>query len=203
MITRTHIQTGKVKIFETVHQLLNDTSQKGWPIDFEILKQTNNFANTKFTYTYEMKKEDQFNSKDGGKYSATGSSAHYKEAILEYIDLQCRAYGTFLAYSLCFMQADKYRGRAGKKEGVTADKDLMKATFYEKAASYLREIIDNYNENYSDISIIALDKKYGRGRAKYIEMPEVLVELLKKEFCIDKIIPLKSLEDIVNEKLIK
>jgi len=127
MITRTHIQTGKVKTFETIHQLLDDTSQKGWPVDFEILKQTGHFTNTKFTYTYEMKKEDQFNSKDGGKYSATGSSAHYKDSLIEFIDDVELQYGTVIAYITCLTNVTKYRNRAGKKEGVTADKDLVKA----------------------------------------------------------------------------
>jgi hypothetical protein len=71
--------------------------------------------------------ENKLEGNDGGNYSASGSSAHYKQAVLEYVDKQERCYGTFLAYALCFMQVDKYRDRAGLKEGVSIEKDMVKA----------------------------------------------------------------------------
>ena len=147
-------------------------------------------------------KKDELGGKDGGVYSATGSAQHYKDSVIEYVDMQCLLYGTFMAYGLCFMQVDKYRGRAGKKEGVSADKDLVKASFYDKAAQYLKEIIDAYNSNYTSVSKKDLEIKYGRGRSRYIQMPEQLSYLLNKEFDImDSEIPFKGLAEIVNDKL--
>lgn len=147
-------------------------------------------------------KEDKLGGNDGGKYDEKGSAQHYKDSVIEYVDMQCLLYGTFMAYGLCFMQVDKYRGRAGKKEGVPADKDLVKANFYEKSAQYLKEIIDAYNSNYTSISKKDLEIKYGRGRARYIQMPEQLSHLLNKEFDIMySDIPFKGLAEIVNDKL--
>ena len=139
--------------------------------------------------------------KDGGSYSSNGSSAHYKRAILEYVDKQERCYGTFLAYALCFMQVDKYRDRAGKKDGVPADKDLVKANWYDTATQYLKEKIDLYNNKLGkDYHAYAnFEAKYGLGRSEYITMPLSLTSCLAGELNIEFDYDLKGLGQIVDE----
>lgn len=147
--------------------------------------------------------DDELGGKDGGSYSANGSSAHYKKAVLEYIDKQERCYGTFLAYSLCFMQVDKYRDRAGKKEGVPVDKDMTKAGWYDTVAiTYFIDKINLYNETGGDnvAKNRAFDEKYGNGRHEYITMPAQLFALLSGEMGFGLDISLKGLGDIVNEQ---
>jgi len=149
-------------------------------------------------------KEDKLGGKDGGKYSETGSSAHYKQAVLEYVDKQERCYGTFLAYALCFMQVDKYRDRAGIKEGVSIEKDMVKAIWYTKCAEFLREKIEFYHKSMSltfENSVKAhkeFDTKYGAGRSQFIGMPSSLVVLIDPSMIN---LPLKGLGEIVDEKL--
>jgi len=145
--------------------------------------------------------DDELGGKDGGEYSANGSSAHYKEAILEYIDKQERCYGTFLAFALCFMQVDKYRDRAGKKAGVPADKDLVKANWYETTTAYLNAKIELYRETEGedDDRNRAFDEKYGNGRHFYINLPANLLLKLGTEIGFSGDMPLKGLGDIVNE----
>lgn len=145
--------------------------------------------------------EDKLGGKDGGSYSANGSSAHYKKAILEYIDKQERCYGTFLAYALCFMQVDKYRDRAGKKDGVPADKDLIKANWYDTATQYLKEKIDLHNNKFGkDYHAYAnFEAKYGLGRSEYITMPLSLTSCLAGELNIKFDYDLKGLGQIVDE----
>lgn len=155
--------------------------------------------NTDLTAGVSLK--DALGGKDGGSYSANGSSAHYKKAILEYVDKQERCYGTFLAYALCFMQVDKYRDRAGKKDGVPADKDLIKANWYDTATQYLKEKIDLHNnkfgKDYHDYA--NFEAKYGLGRSEYITMPLSLTSCLAGELNIEFDYDLKSLGQIVDE----
>ena len=143
---------------------------------------------------------------DGGDYSANGSSAHYKKAVLEYIDKEERCYGTFMAYGLCFMQVDKYRDRAGKKEGVPVHKDMTKASWYDIVAS--EYFLDKIGLNNIDFDLVDTDEvqvrknfddKYGAGRHTYINMPTGLRALLSGEFDEELRTPLKGLGDIVNE----
>lgn len=145
------------------------------------------------------KSKDALGGKDGGSYSANGSSAHYKKAILEYVDKQERCYGTFLAYGLCFMQVDKYRDRAGKKDGVPADKDLVKAGWYDSATQFLREKIDLHNNDNKTLDDDrAFEEKYGLGRSIYIDMPAQLAILLEGEMQIEYTFRLKGLGEIVD-----
>jgi hypothetical protein len=148
-----------------------------------------------------VSEKDKLGGQDGGSYSANGSSAHYKKAILEYVDKQERCYGTFLAYGLCFQQVDKYRDRAGKKEGVPADKDLVKANWYDSATQYLRAKIDLYNTlDPTEHDFEDFEEDYGLGRAEYITMPAGLAVLLTGEFPdLQFNASLKGLGDIVNE----
>jgi len=154
-----------------------------------------------------VRDEDELGGQDGGDYSANGSSAHYKKAVLEYIDKQERCYGTFLAYGLSFQQVDKYRDRAGKKAGVPVDKDITKANWYDTCSQYLRAKIDLYNSTCKkgkdavteSPEAIAFDVEYGAGRSTYIEMPFNLVSLLEGEFGFNLVTPLKGLGQIVDE----
>lgn len=81
-------------------------------------------------------------SKDGGNYSSTGSSSHYKSNLIEYIDDIEAQQGTVSAYLTCINNAHKYTVRAGKKEGVTAEKDLIKRDWYLACGSYLKDKIN-------------------------------------------------------------
>lgn len=150
-----------------------------------------------------VKEKDALGGKDGGKYSANGSSEHYKKAILEYVDKQERCYGTFLAYALCFMQVDKYRDRAGKKDGVPVEKDIVKANWYYTCSQYLREKIDmtiamKDIEDFEDIHY-SFDTKYGAGRHIYFEAPANLAALFIHEFNLELSHDIKGLGDIVND----
>jgi len=143
---------------------------------------------------------DKLGGKDGGEYSANGSSEHYKKAILEYIDKQERAYGTFLAFGLSFMQVDKYRDRAGKKAGVPVEKEMTKANWYDTIAStYFNDKIA-LNNGDGSLTEDEFDEKYGAGRSVYINMPANLVYLLRGEFGFQFQHELKGLGDIVNEQ---
>jgi hypothetical protein len=146
--------------------------------------------------------KDELGSKDGGKYSSTGSSAHYKQAVLEYIDKQERCYGTFLAWTLCFMQVDKYRDRAGIKEGVSIEKDMVKAMWYTKCAEYLREKIELFNSSDNPgTDSVNFEKKYGLGRSQFIDMPMSIRGVMNPSFLVN--CALKGLGEIVDEKLMK
>jgi hypothetical protein len=145
--------------------------------------------------------EDKLGGKDGGKYSATGSSAHYKQAVLEYVDKQERCYGTFLAYSLCFMQIDKYRDRAGLKEGVSIEKDMVKAIWYTKCAEFLLEKIQLHNSGELSKKSVEFDQKYGFGRSIFIHMPSNLNVMYQSSLGNSDFLPLKGLGEIVDNKL--
>jgi hypothetical protein len=88
--------------------------------------------------------ESNLGSQDGGNYSENGSSAHYKSALVEYIDDIELKHGTVMAYMACVNNTDKYRGRAGKKEGVSIEKDLVKARWYESCGQHLKGKIEAY-----------------------------------------------------------
>lgn len=151
-----------------------------------------------------MNINDQLGGQDGGVYTANGSSAHYKDAVLEYVDKQERCYGTFNAWMLCVQQVDKYRDRAGKKAGVPADKDIIKANWYSKAAKYLAAKIDLFNlknivslEEFNTLCF-EFEDRYGLGRSTYIRMPEQVYSKLKNEFNLTDSLPATTLGDIVN-----
>lgn len=149
------------------------------------------------------KKEDKLGGKDGGNYSATGSSSHYKNDLIEFIDNIERMFGSVTAYLTCESNVIKYRGRAGKKEGVPADKDLVKANWYEACGQYLREKIDLFNrlgDNYLENDWITFLQKYGDGRV-FIDTPFQIRSLFSKEFRFK--VDTKSLGTIVDEKLKK
>jgi len=170
------------------------------------LKTKVHFDNRNKIITDKISNKDELGGTDGGKYSSNGSSEHYKKAVLEYIDKQERCYGTFMAYGLCFMQVDKYRDRAGKKEGVPIEKDMVKANWYDACASFLLEKIELNNKILVDDSnkeelCIKFDKEYGNGRHIYINMPGVLINLSSFEFNTKLSLPLKSLGEIVDNKL--
>ena len=146
--------------------------------------------------------ESELKGTDGGVYSYNGSSAHYKDAVLEYVDKQERCYGTFVAWCLCFQQVDKYRDRAGKKEGVPAEKDLIKSDWYGTAAFYLKEkiILNNSCDTFNFHKKMEFDKRYGYDRSTYINMPFQLSSLVQKEFKnTDRTIKTKTLGEIVDE----
>jgi len=143
-----------------------------------------------------MEQENKLGGTDGGKYSATGSSAHYKNDLIEFIDNIERLHGTPTAYLACESNILKYRGRAGKKAGVPLDKDMIKANWYEKCAEYLREKIE-IQQTTKDW--VKFDKKYGAGR-HYINTPVQILNLIYQDFEISSQ-EFKGLGTIVDEKL--
>jgi len=122
---------------------------------------------------------NHMNASDGGNYSANGSSSHYKAALVEYIDDVELQHGTVIAFITCHLQAVKYRARAGKKEGVPAEKDIVKAKWYETCSLYLREKIDVFQKGSDDDVRDFLDK-YGHGRT-YINMSPHIYDLLQSD----------------------
>ena len=137
---------------------------------------------------------------DGGLYDQTGSATHYKSALLEYIDQQEQCYGTVFAYMLCKMQEDKYRSRAGKKAGVTVEKDIIKAQWYDDCSKHLRAKIDLFNRAASAEELRKYEEKYGYGRSTYVKMPWQLQSLLQREMDIIIEPEIRTLEQIVNEE---
>ncbi len=136
---------------------------------------------------------------DGGDYSSTGSSSHYKSSFLEYVDAQERLFGTVGAYIIVQGNVNKYRDRAGKKEGVSLEKDMTKAFWYESCGAYLLEKIE-ISKSCSKYLDQIFDKEYGRGRSEFIKMPPQLVELFGNEVTQSDI-PFGRLEQIVDNKL--
>lgn len=64
--------------------------------------------------------------------------AHYnRPGQKECIEEMQEVYGTDAVYHFCLLNAYKYRYRAGRKSGNTADDDLKKAEWYEKYARSL------------------------------------------------------------------
>jgi len=144
--------------------------------------------------------ENKLGGNDGGNYSASGSSAHYKNDLIEFIDNIERMYGTVVAYLACESNVIKYRGRAGKKEGVPVEKDIVKAQWYETCGQYLREKIDFANTSFKDLDSAEIawsnfEAKYGAGR-EYIEAPLQIKNLFTP--CA-----MRSLGEIVDGKLDK
>ncbi len=72
----------------------------------------------------------------------------YYQGEFEYIDLMREIYGDETVRHFCICNAYKYRFRAGKKDGNTAEDDIKKAKWYER---YLMEEVPN---NYNSIKII-------------------------------------------------
>ena len=125
-------------------------------------------------------KENLLNGKDGGNYSANGSSAHYKDALVEYIDaVECQD-GTVIAYITCQKHAHKYRKRAGLKSGVPIEKDIIKAQWYESCAVYLKEKIELFNSGVdSESQDTDFHDKYGN--RSYVPMGTHIGSLLAPE----------------------
>lgn len=168
-------------------------------------------------------KELKDTSKDGGNYSATGSSAHYRDNLVEYIDDIELQHGTLVAYLVCEAQVSKYRGRAGKKAGVTIEKDMVKAQWYEACAKYLKEKIDfelacqNHNIDFEvmEARFQSLKRQYGTCR-DYVAIPAHIGRLFAGEIqytaenarqrgleftSLVELYTAKPLGDIVDEKL--
>jgi hypothetical protein len=125
--------------------------------------------------------------KDGGNYDDKGNSAHYQSQFMEYVREQERKYGTIISYIVCLSQADKYAQRAGIKEGVPAEKDLTKRSWYLKAAQHFKLKIDS----------LSIPGKL-KGRNVYVPMPEEIVDVMAQELDIDNI-PYVSLSEIINK----
>lgn len=68
-------------------------------------------------------------------YNAVDGPAHYNGT--EVIDKMVQEFGTEPVYWFCILNAEKYRARAGKKPGNTAEQDEAKAQWYEKYAANL------------------------------------------------------------------
>lgn len=132
-------------------------------------------------------KKDALGGKDGGNYDNKGNSAHYQSQFMEYVREQERKYGTIVAYIICISQADKYAQRAGIKEGVPADKDLTKRSWYLNAAKHFKAKIDSLSGP-GDL----------QSRNVYVNMPEEIIDVLAQELDIDNI-PYVPLSVIVSK----
>jgi len=105
--------------------------------------------------------------KDGGNYDTAGNSEHYQKQFMELVREQERKYGTIVAYLFCIGNVDKYAGRAGEKAGVPAEKDLIKKSWYQKAARHFKLKIEAERNN-----TVAPD------RNAYVNMPEEVKDLI-------------------------
>ena len=149
-------------------------------------------------------------STDGGAYSSTGSSDHYKSQLIEYIDDIEHQHGTLVAYLVCETQVTKYRGRAGKKVGVTIEKDMVKANWYQACAQYLKDKLEAAYTNNESISIeqYGTDRPYlllGRHLWRYFSREvlncEAFTESCGNQTLNEVIEQQKSLGEIVDEIL--
>jgi hypothetical protein len=151
-------------------------------------------------------KTSSLDGKDGGEYTATGSSSHYKGDLLEFVDNIERMFGTVAAYLTCESNVIKYRMRAGKKAGVPADKDLVKANWYAKCGEYLKEKIEVQKMIIRDPASNdrlwdEFGNKYGVGR-EYCSTAVQFLDLFAGEFKKDPASPeYKTLQTIVDAKL--
>ena len=77
-------------------------------------------------------------------YDEKGNAAHYDTERVNTIRAFEKIYGTLAVMYFCEINALKYRMRVGKKEGNSAEQELIKAKWYEDAAAYyFRKINEN------------------------------------------------------------
>ena len=80
---------------------------------------------------------------DNRNYEDNGSAQHYQGLR---IDLQHQLeaiWGTFQLMTFCEMSAFCYRMRAGKKIGNDISQEIIKATWFEKRAKFLKDKLEN------------------------------------------------------------
>jgi len=123
---------------------------------------------------------------DGGLYDSVGNSAHYQSNFMEYIREQERKYGTIIAYFSCLTQVDRYNQRAGTKQNVPAEKDLIKRDWYKTISLYYLEKIQTLRQkNNSDERIVG--RKLDLIRS-YVGMAEEVFDLLSPELMFKNIL---------------
>jgi hypothetical protein len=125
--------------------------------------------------------------KDGGEYDEKGNSSHYQSQFMEFVRDQERKYGTIVAMIVCQSNVDKYNQRVGRKEGVPAEKDLIKRDWYFKAMTHFKKKVEAVKKGAG----------YLPGRNSYVPMAEEVVDLIRTDFpgelaTIPKYIPLST-----------
>jgi len=115
----------------------------------------------------EIKIEALAAAKDGGQYDTNGNSEHYQKQFMEFIRNIERLYGTVMAYMVCISNIDKYAGRAGEKEGVPAEKDLIKKSWYTKASVHFKKKIEAERNG-----------TVAEGRNVFVHMPEEVIDVI-------------------------
>ena len=77
-------------------------------------------------------------------YDEKGNASHYNTNRVNDMVLLEKAYGTVALMHFCEINAMKYRLRAGKKTTQTLEQEIVKAEWYEKAAKfYYEKLQDN------------------------------------------------------------
>jgi len=80
------------------------------------------------------------------QYNAQGDAKHYEQTRLQAIVKFERTYGTLAVMTFCEINADKYRERIGKKPGQSAEQEILKIEWYEKAAAFFLAKLDTPSE---------------------------------------------------------
>ena len=69
-------------------------------------------------------------------YNEKGDASHYAENRINAINKYERVYGTLAMMTFCEITADRYRERIGKKDNQSPEQELLKISWYEKAAKF-------------------------------------------------------------------
>lgn len=69
-------------------------------------------------------------------YNEKGDATHYDTNRLNAINKYERVYGTLATMTFCEITADRYRERVGKKDNQSLEQEVLKISWYEKAAQY-------------------------------------------------------------------
>lgn len=94
------------------------------------------------------------------QYNDKGDAEYYRGERIEVIRVMEKVYGTRAVLSFCECNVLKYRLRMGKKAGQSLERELAKVKWYEMAAAYFFEQVEQGSE------LIGLDgisdREFGR-----------------------------------------
>ncbi len=79
-------------------------------------------------------------------YDTSGNATHYNENRINAINKYERIYGTLAVMTFCEITADRYRERIGKKDNQSPEQELLKISWYEKAAKYYFNLLGTEKE---------------------------------------------------------
>jgi thymidylate synthase len=86
-------------------------------------------------------------------YDKKGNASHYKANRIDAINKYERVYGTLAVMNFCEITAERYKERIGKKDNQTPEQELLKISWYEKAANFYFNRLNTADEIIIDNTI--------------------------------------------------